>query len=286
MTTEEFLVLLRQKEYFYILDWQKHLNDEYGKGSSLDGDMQLFMVIYELINNGFNQDDMVHIQILYAIMGDATLRVPGEIAYAINTLVSTSLQCMVYLDHDLVSFYQNKPKAVKLLDWMTRDNLKLSNLENSQLLGQKWELLESQLPMVKNEVEVIREKIKAVLAYREISGDYHWIFTDYCNKYDVGDNAYSRLGVVAALDGFLQSQVTLSPQALVRIEGYKKQIRAMQPYNWEENYLTRILPKPWSDRIMEKIKFFSLRGLSALTLSAEDNNVLAITDQVKRDQSF
>ena len=150
MRTEDYLVSLRKGDYVDILNWLNFLTEYYSAPNQpLEADTIIPLMSFELINHGFKKTDGNIIQKIYIILNN-NMVASGQLQYALTLLVSAILQCQIYAEFNLLSFYQTTEKfnAKQIKSWMTREvkddpKLKLTAAENSAALEEKYKKIEN-----------------------------------------------------------------------------------------------------------------------------------------------
>lgn len=267
MSTEIMLQKMRSGDYFCALEWLMFVESSYALANEQLGlDTLLPLATYELVTHGFKLEDAAFIKILYAIINDSTLfAIPGKYAYANMTLIGAAFQCLVYLDCDLLAFYQNKPDDVAVLDWMHRDNQKLDAEANSEAIKHKTAVFDGQLATCQTELLAIQESIRSASHYQTLCEGYLERLEALTSETDSDGNFNQsvRLGVVKSLHDYLSSQLVLTPEIKVTVENYVKKIRKLNPASWEEDILCQMSPLTR----VQNLRFFAwsvVRGIIPL----------------------
>lgn len=268
LSTEEYLHALRQGDYLSALEWLEFLIGRYASSQSeVDADTTLQIAVFELINHGFSQQDLPLIQVLYALLYDAEPPFIGKIAYSGTVLCNAALQYMVYSEHELIPFYLCSESlnidAVK--EWMQRDNKKLDSGRNSDELMKKYTRMHQLLSSSQKTAKIVREKIICISNYQFYIENYVAELTKFENK---GELAAMRLGVASALQNFLKDKTILTSEIAELMTVFINKIREMQPFDWEEDFLSKMLPKPFVkwllDSSAQKFRFFAIQVINEL----------------------
>ncbi|MDP1603714.1 MAG: helical bundle domain-containing protein [Legionella sp.] len=267
MTTQEYLMLLREGDYNHVFEWRDALLKRYSPEKCfLETDVWIPLMAYELINNGFTiEDDYPHIEILNAKL-DSPMQFSDGLDYYWILFISAALQCYVFADNNLLPFYQTEENLDlnAISEWMARDNGVLTEAQNSGALSEKRNLLmersaqyqqvfdgDSALVEV-NKSGALQEKepqyqedMNQIALYQINCTDYR----DFLLKLSKPEDGLLpiRLGVINALHDYLHKEsIEKTPLFSKILSSYLKQIRALQPLDGEEGYLSNFEPKSLS----------------------------------------
>ena len=279
MSTEKFLRLLRQGDYSLILRWIKYLEERYSlHPENFSADNIIPLMVFELSNHGFGLDDMMHIEILNAVINSPGSSMPGRMECALTFLISSVMQYLVYEDYQLNPFYQtNDPlDGCAVQRWMARDNFILGNKANSDAIQIKSELLQTAVPNYQIDAEKTKASILTVVTCQNLCQDYLYML----GKGDTGDARLAlRAGVVRALNDYLHAEFVITAKLIQKLTGFLNKIRELAPLSWEEDYLSGFMEQSKVQRFRQEVtrrcRFFAVQVFDHFIATPDDNSSLA-----------
>lgn len=110
-SSSEYIQALREGNYLRFLEWPQFIVHHYATANyTQDADDTLNLLIFEWLNNGFCEDDMKHLVILYAVHDMESRPLRENLSYAVIAISIAAFQCMVYQKNNLQAHYLCKDK--------------------------------------------------------------------------------------------------------------------------------------------------------------------------------
>lgn len=265
-STAEYLDLLRKGNLLTALEWVSFLQHHYGKNNQLAADSIIPLAIYELVNHGVSQQDLIPIVILHDLINTEPFLLPGEEAYAATILTNAAMQCLVYDDLKLLNNYRPQPPLTQVKDieaLIVNDVETLTASVNSSLLNKKSAqllALAKQDPYCKK-IQAARERLSQVA----LCQDYIAEISEHTGK------AFAlRGGIALALrDKLIKGPMDGEDEAEI-MKDHIDSIRKKNPESWEEEkYLVKLSPKGAMETLVENtshsLRFFVGKWLYRVT---------------------
>lgn len=116
-SSKEYLQALREGKYLLFLDWPQFIAEKYKEHSdNQDADDTIHLLVFEWLNNGFNETDAKNIALLYAVHDLSVKPIEGVHSYAFTAILIALSQCMVYqslnIQDEFISLVEMNKKTV------------------------------------------------------------------------------------------------------------------------------------------------------------------------------
>ncbi|MGQ3891788.1 helical bundle domain-containing protein [Legionella sp. CNM-4043-24] len=245
MSTEIMLQKLRSGDCLYVQEWLASLQTRYAlRDDQFNSDTLLPLATYELLNHGFCKEDEVLIRVLHAMIDEPDLYdLSGTSSFAIVTLISASLKCLVYLDAGLGNYYQGKAPDISVSAWMHREPPDFDSLANARAVGRKIKALDESIPVCR--ANIMRKRSCLSLCQRYL--------TQLQTQGVPGMQRDIRLGVLSALKDMLECSLAMTPELEESMRGFIDSLKKLEPEPWENNILLQLFPPT----IADKFRFFA-----------------------------
>jgi hypothetical protein len=241
-STNEYIKALRDGHFLLFLEWPKFINHKYR--SDLGAEELHMILAYEWLNNGFTLDDARQFCILLAVNDMDSRPLRGDLSYALMSICSAVLQCMLYVhtnSHE--HFIKSQPLTLKQAEALFSEHpLDKDKQKFSCLLQEQQKRLDDWTSAV--------DKVRTLEAYEritEVTGLRYWIeqYKDELSQTPIDNDGLkvTRLSVVTSFLTYLQDQTDLTSSVRVELERYVTKIRELNPAEFEEVYLNRVIPK-------------------------------------------
>ena len=286
LTTTEYLQLLRQGDLVRALQWGDFLVKKYASKTlkAFDADMMINLAVFELINSDFSPKDFSWIRIVYLLMIDESGIFKEITAYYAQVLFNAAVQYQVLYEENLLSDYCSSETLTceRIFELFQKENTKLDSAENSRLLKQKVENLIKELAKSKKEAATIKEKILYIYYYQENLQLYvDELVKDTSNEKSVAE----RLGLARSLHDFLVLQTITTEEVTERVADFIDALRGLEPYEWEDEFLQKLIPKTFTQRLWDSSKsaflFFSGYLFEGMLPSLENVSKSTLTDSAE-----
>lgn len=242
----EYLSALRGGNYLRFLDWPLFIAQHYSSSNLLEhsGDKMVDFLIFDWLNNGFSEEDVKHIALLYKIQGLRSRPLRGDLEYALIAISAAAIQCMIYQNTDVASKYlckdkKNNKEVVELmeanskyLDPSARE--KSFNEQNSRFLAWVDEVSAER-------VRPILQVINPVLELKYCIADYLYALEKAKVPHD--ELKQSRISVIRRLAQYINEQTAVTEAVRNELTQYSAKLRELRPEKFEEGYLEIISPK-------------------------------------------
>lgn len=261
LSTNEYLQALRRGDYLSALGWFDFLEAKYTEPQSyLACDKLINLAVFELITQDFSPEDLPQIEILYALVNEEIEPFRGKSAYAGMIFCSAAIQCLVYQEQGLVSFYQMEltTNVAVICDWMQRESELFTITENKIALTGKLTALDAKLLLNVAQTKEIRKNINRLMAYQLEIRNYlkHLDVEKGCDHL-----AAQRFDLVHQLLVYLNEQTMISTELTDRLSNDISTLRFLQPFTWESSILDQLCPRTYFrwflDSSVQTLGFFS-----------------------------
>lgn len=236
-----YLQSLRNNNFLHFLDWPNALWQAYD-AESKDADSTIDLLVFTWFNNGFCEADAKKIALLYAFYDSDTLIFPANSEYALISIYTAVLNCMVYqskqLQQDFICSDVLDVKGVRrFLKSKTADLPEedfQASWERQHQLFQSWVR-----EVTPGELQQASDNLQSILSRRQTA-------QNYCDTLSAppieGDELKaSRQSVVQALLDYLNRLMELNEEASGQINTYIQRIRQLQPADFELEYLDSLV---------------------------------------------
>lgn len=240
----EYLHALRERKYLLFLQWPDFIMHQYTKEShDLDADATENILVFEWLAQGFKEEDVKNIALLYAVYSLESRPLRGKLDYALNAINVALFLCKIFHKYHLgTNFFikkQEKPQAINLLikETMTRLDKTLYYESLNDIQKQFFQ-----------EVELTnKEEVKAVFLGIDLITKPRYVLEDYIlyleqDKLSEDVLVTARLSMAKRFLSYLYEQTQLTYEVSEQIVSYVKAIRDMHPPETEQVFLDNIVP--------------------------------------------
>lgn len=281
-STEDYLARMRQGDYLAVLQWMAFIKSHYRQDADshepLNADTLLLLAVYELVHHGFSVDDEEALVILLALISQTPSLLKEDLAYGAMLLFNAGIQYLVYVQQNTLSFYQHAEglrDSDSIIAWMSRENVLLTDSENSKNIAIKIAELAQLIPQYQSDIDRIISKISPIIAYSETCNTYTLLLIER-NKKDRDENASLRLGIARALYDYLLTQAEINEKMMGFVANYVDKLRSLAPEPWEENFFSNLSPKTPYQKFLEGstqlFKFFAVTAWNELMIQPSGDN--------------
>lgn len=274
----EYLQALREGNYLRFLEWPQFIAQHYAmEHHTQDADDTLNLLIFEWLNNGFCEDDVKKLAILYAVNDLDSRPLRESLSYALTSISIAAFQCLVYLNNNLHVHYLTKDKmdVTQLSAFMKSKTVYMDNtLFAKKIAVEQASFFSAIADVDKNIVIKASEKINSIVQLRYLIEDYRRGLEGADLPLD--QLKVTRISIIIRLAKYLNEQMELTPQVTEEIATYVKKLWDMHPAAFEEDYLKTLSPLSFVDNTWKIVTDFGLRFFSIL----QPGSALAITEDV------
>jgi hypothetical protein len=271
-SSKEYLQALREGKYLLFLEWPQFIVELYKEGNNpQDADDTVNFLIFEWLNNGYCEEDARKIALLYAVSDLPSKPLKNNLSYAITAISIAVFQCMTYQSENLQDRFLSKEKKnreqirklmtdpIEYWNESTLVNLDVSTFQS--LLAKQQVIFFTWVDnMSSKEVESACETISPITELRYLAEEY----STQLEVREITNDLLksSRLSVVKRLMLYLNGQSELTSSVKAEIELYVNKIKAMQPADFEKEYLFALSPlsfdKTWQMITSLGLRFFKI----------------------------
>jgi len=242
-STKEYLQALREKKYLVFLDWPQFVAEHYKDVTPQDADTMLNLLIFEWLNDGYSQSDVILVAFLYAVSKTNSGLLQSNLGYAFTSIVIAALQCMAYHSNNLhLSLLSSEKISSTQINKLVNNavgNLNKSTFEGI-LLVQQDKFFTWVGDVDELEAQKTGNKISLITDLRYLTEQY---ITDLERTTIIDDLLKpARLSLIRRLAQYLNEQYEMTPSVKEEVGVYVNKIREMQPALFEEDYLLNLSP--------------------------------------------
>jgi hypothetical protein len=276
-SSSEYIQALREGNYLRFLEWPQFIAQYYATANyTQDADDTLNLLIFEWLNNGFCENDLKHLAVLYAVHDMESRPLRESLSYAVIAISIAAFQCSVYHKNNLQAHYlcKDKMNIKEITTFMKSKTVHMNNtLFAEKVTAEQLRFFSEVEAIDKNAVNKAYEKINSIVQLR-------YLIEEYRRNLDIAvlpqDQLKStRLSLIIKLGSYLEEQMELTSDVTEKIAFYVKKIGDMNPAAFEEDYLTTLSPLSFTDNTWKLVTDFGLRFFSVLQLNT---TTLAISD--------
>ncbi|KTD63386.1 helical bundle domain-containing protein [Legionella shakespearei] len=276
-SSSEYIQALREGNYLRFLEWPQFIAQQYATADyTQDADDTLNLLIFEWLNNGFCDNDVQHLAILYAVHDMESRPLRENLSYAVIAISIAAFQCRVYLNNNLLPHYlcKDKMNIRQLSSFMKSKAVHMDNALFAEKVTAEQVRFFSEVEAVdKNAVNKACEKINSIVQLRYLIEEYRR--TLELAELPEDQLKSTRISVIIRLGRYLDEQMELTPEVTEEIASYVKKLWEMHPTVFEEDYLKTLSPLSFVDNSWKLVTDFGLRFFSVLQLNT---TTLAITE--------
>ena len=272
----EYLQALRNGNYLRFLEWPQFIAQHYADPNyTIGADETVPLIIFEWLNNGFCEEDIKHMAVLDVVQELDSSPIRGRLSYAFTSLSLALISCMVYQSTNTQSnFIKQGTVTSKVVCELMQ---KQSALIDESQFAEQQQIALNRLMHYKeiSERKVVArafEQINSITQFRYLTEDY--ISTLENTQIAEDKLRTSRISMLKSLAHYLNEQMEYTDQVKEEIGLYVTQLWAMNPADFEEEYLNNIssysfVANFWKMAVTYGLKFFSI---------LQPSTTLAITD--------
>lgn len=248
-SSHEYLQALREGKYLRFLEWLQFVSEHYGIGEgSQDSDMTIDLLTFEWLKNGFCEEDVKKIAILYAAQYMESEPIRGKLSYALISISNAAFNCMVYQNNKLQEQCLkkgtlNRAEVYQLMGLLSVSLGKTQFIEH--LKNEQSKFLTQIKTVDKGLVTKACEQINAITQLRYLIEDYHSSLEAIMLPDD--ELKGTRVSVIIRLSKYLNEQMELTTPVTDEITIYVKKLRELKPAAFEEQYLNDLSPLSFVD---------------------------------------
>ncbi|KTD55371.1 helical bundle domain-containing protein [Legionella quateirensis] len=272
----EYLQALRNGNYLRFLEWPQFIAQHYADPKyTIGADETLPLIIFEWLNNGFCEEDIKHMAVLTVVHDLDSSPIRAGLSYAFISLSLALISCMVYQSTHTQSNFLKKgtltgKEVCQLMQKQSALMDKTQFAEQQQIEISK--LTHYQEIIDRKVVAQAFEQINSVTQYRYLTEDYISVLENTPIAED--QLRVSRISMLKSLAHYLNERMEYTEEVKEGIGVYVTQLWAMNPADFEEEYLNKLssysfVANIWKMAVTYGLKFFSI---------LQPSTTLAITD--------
>lgn len=278
-SSSEYLQALREGKFLLFLEWPQFIALHYSKDKDpIDADETLNLIIFEWLNNGFCDDDVNQMALLTKVNDLESMPIRAGLSYAFISLTIAMFHCMIFYEARFhTQFLVHEPLTGRQVCDFTK--------KQSALL-EKTVFVEQEIK-TRNTFSTLLETIDGKLvaqAYERIYSitKFRYLIDEYITELEFtrvpkDQLLTARISLVKSLASYLNGQMEYTEKVSEEMGLYVKQIREMQPLDFEESYLNCIHPLSIVDNAWKLVTDYGLKFFSIL----QPHPVLAIAHDKK-----
>ncbi|QBS12748.1 hypothetical protein E4T54_08320 [Legionella geestiana] len=240
-STTEYLEALRQGDFLRAVEWVEFVRQRY-PGIVQNSDALLPLCTFELLNKGFTPDDIVHFEVLYALLFEEE-RVFQHLDFDATTLFNAGLQAWVWINAHVASQYYHRSEipldARACLELMQEKPEGWGDAQNNHAIEQT--LLVIKARGHGRGIEVA-SKIRRVLEVRETLQTYEKHLRDHL-AHTPDFAADSRLQALQRTLAAVMEDARVET-VNARVEALAAELRRLSPRECERVWLDTLSPLP------------------------------------------
>ena len=237
---------------------------------SQDADATLNLLVFEWLNNGFCEDDVKSLSILFAVHDLKSRPLRGNLSYAFTAISIAAFQCMVYQNNNLKDHYLSKePMNLKeIQEYMVRKSVSLNKTINEECIQlAQVNFFEIVKQVDKEQLKMISNQINSVTQLRYRVAEYLMLVESNQNLSDTF--LITRICVINSLLSYLNEQMEITSEVTDEITRYVKKLWELKPAVFEEVYLTSLSPATFIEDPWKYFTDFGLKFFKVLQPSTE-----------------
>lgn len=264
-----YLTALRESKYLHFLEWPQFVSKHYNNKTNHDADDMLSLLIFEWLNNGFSEADVMHLTQLCSLQNLQPNPLHGSLAYALTSLSMAMFHCLVYDKLNIRSQF----KVDKGLSENEVIRLMKQNMPSPEILHNSLNEVQSHFFAQVDAIELAQaektwQQLKPLVEKRYLVEDYVAELGALAVPND--ELKLSRLSVAKSLASYLNEQNELTDSVQEQVGIYVAKIREMQPTEPEENYLNNLQPPSFIDKVWKTMSQFSIGFFNVLQKPGEE----------------
>lgn len=247
-STKAYLDKLIQGDYLQFLQWPAYLEKQYKNKYVLTANTMLNLLVFELINNNFNDKHVTKLVVLTKLVDSYPNYLTGKLHWFYVQIYGAFLQCMVINANELSKYYISTEEMTNLeFDFLMNTNFyRLDpNSYNTSTENQTKLYSEKVKTVAAEAVNALYKLIFPIIDMRNQANTYIAVLRGAQNHSELAPDQLklTRLSLVSALVDYLDGLIELSPAAEQVIANYVKGIQEAQPHASEQQYLSYFLSK-------------------------------------------